>query len=593
MTKKLQTDALPAVGDAATLAYYNDNAAQVFESYEQVEGGVSAYFQSSFWPGARILDVGAGSGRDLRKLLELGYNAYGVEPSDGLRAEALARYPILRDRLLAGAVPAPLDFYPGTFDGVVCSAVLMHLPSNQLFDALVALRSLLKEHGRLLISIPAARPDVVDQRDDKGRLFAHLPVEQLKLLCARLGLECITEYHNDDAMGRAQTSWATLLFVKRSAVGKPLDRIEQVLRNDKKVATYKLALLRALCDVSEHDDRAVHWRNDGKVAIPMRKIAEQWLLYYWPLVASKQLIPQMQGEASGKHVLAFRPLLAQLIEQFSAVFASNDAFYAKNDSNDTNSAEFKSNDGVLLLSQFMLMWKRGRLPADLQALLNKVLNKIASTILQGPVKYADDGTMFGYDSGTKSVLVDAELWREFCLVGYWVRDSLLLRWAELVTRLSATLPYVTPGLVMDLLLQRPLVEREQRLAREIFVGLSDLRCVWSERLLRPRDLAMDHVLPFSVWLNNDLWNLQPTHTAVNGAKSDRVPSVPLLRKREAALVSNWRVALEAEPQLFRFEVERCLGGFHKQAWELQLFDYLRERAEQAVYSVRVGVWNGV
>jgi SAM-dependent methyltransferase len=593
MTTKKGKQALPAVGDAATIDYYNQHAAQVFDSYEQVEGGVSAYFQSSFWPGARILDVGAGSGRDLRKLLELGYNAYGVEPSDGLRAEALARYPMLRDRLLAGAVPAPLGFYPGTFDGVVCSAVLMHLPSNQLFDALVALREQLKDHGRLLISIPAARPDVIDQRDDKGRLFAHLPVEQLKLLCARLGLECITEYHNDDAMGRAGTSWATLLFVKRAAVGKPLDRIEQVLRKDKKVATYKLALLRALCDLSEHDDRAVSWRNDGKVAIPMRNIAEQWLLYYWPLVASKQLIPQMQGEASGKHVLAFRPLLTALIERFSAYFYSNESFSRENSSYDAFLVKNESNDTVLLLSQFMLAWKRGRLPTELQRLLAQVLTKIAATVRSGPVAYADDGTMFGYDSGSKSVLVDAELWREFCLVGYWVRDSLLLRWAELVTRLSPTLPYVTQGLVMDLLLQRPLVEREQRLAREIFAGRDDLRCVWSDRPIPAGKLAMDHVLPFSIWLNNDLWNLQPTHTAVNGAKSDRVPSVPLLRKREDALVSNWRVALDAEPALFTFEVERCLGAFRKHAWELQLFDYLRERAEQAVYSVRVGVWNGV
>jgi hypothetical protein len=80
---------------------------------------------------------------------------------------------------------------------------------------------------------------------------------------------------------------------------------------------------------------------------------------------------------------------------------------------------------------------------------------------------------------------------------------------------------------------------------------------------------------------------------INGAKSDRVPAVGLLRKREAALVSNWRVAFDAEPQLFRFEVERCLGRFEKHAWELQLFDYLRERSEQAAYSVRVGVWDGV
>ncbi|CAI8152024.1 MAG: Uncharacterised protein [Pseudidiomarina mangrovi] len=281
----------------------------------------------------------------------------------------------------------------------------------------------------------------------------------------------------------------------------------------------------------------------------------------------------MQGEASGKHVLAFRPLLRELISAASQ--------------------HYKLTSEPQLLSLFVLEWKRGRLPDAISALLRRTLSKIASTIVSGPVTYADDGTMFSYDKATRSVHVDAELWREFCLTGYWVRDSLLLRWAELVARLSVSLPHVSSGVVMDLLLQRPDVERQQRFAARIFIDLPNLRCVWSERNIPPGKLAMDHALPFSIWLNNDLWNLQPSHTAVNAAKSDGVPSTRLLRAREAALVSNWRIAHDAEPQLFRFEVERALGGFNKHAWELQLFEHLRGKAEMAVYAARVRVWDGV
>ncbi len=573
LIKNASGDAILPVGDQPTLDYYNANAEQVFQAYEQVSGGVSDYFQASFWPGARILDVGAGSGRDLRKLLELGFNAYGVEPSDGLRQRAVATYPMLRDRLLAGGLPEAIDFYPGSFDGIVCSAVLMHIPHSQLFDALITLRKLLKDHGRMLLSIPAARPDVVAQRDPKGRLFETLQAEQLKLLCARLGLDCITEYHNDDAMGRAETSWTTLLFVKRASLGQPLDRIESVLRNDKKVATYKLALLRALCDLADKDDRAVTWLPTGQVAVTLQKIAEQWLLYYWPLVANQQLIPQMQGEASGKHKLAFREPLTQLIVEARA---RHQCTYEPQ-----------------LLSLFMLEWKRGRLPESSKKLLSKTLSKIASTIVSGPVTYADDGTMFSYDKITRSVHVDAELWREFCLTGYWVRDSLLLRWAELVARFGATLNGVKIGHVMELLLQRPEIDREQYYPRKIFTAVEPLYCVWSDRPLTAKTLAMDHVLPFSIWLNNDLWNLQPSHCKVNGAKGDGVPSTRLLRSREQALVHNWRIAYNAEPHLFCFEVERALGGFNKRAWELQLFEHLRGKAEMAAYAARARVWDGV
>ena len=40
------------------------------------------------------------------------------------------------------------------YDGLLCSAVLMHLPEEELFDASFAIRRVLKEHGRLLLSIP-------------------------------------------------------------------------------------------------------------------------------------------------------------------------------------------------------------------------------------------------------------------------------------------------------------------------------------------------------------------------------------------------------------------------------------------------------
>jgi hypothetical protein len=345
------------------------------------------------------------------------------------------------------------------------------------------------------------------------------------------------------------------------------------LRNDKKVATYKLALLRALCDLADRDDRVVTWLPNATIAVPLVSIAEQWLLYYWPLVASPQLIPQMQGEAAGKQVLAFRPLLAELIA--------------------TAARHFQLHQQPQLLSLFMLEWKRGQLPKPINQLLGKTLTKIARTIVAGPVTYADDGTMFSYDKQSRSVLVDAELWREFCLTGYWVRDSLLLRWAELVERFSKSLPQVSSGVVMDLLLQRPEVEREQRVASRIFAERPQLRCVWSERPITRDKLAIDHALPFSLWRNNDLWNLQPSHSAVNAAKSDSVPSTRLLRAREGALVDNWRIAYHVEPQLFSFEVARALGSFYKNSWELQLFELLRGKAEMAAYAARAKVWDGV
>jgi 2-polyprenyl-3-methyl-5-hydroxy-6-metoxy-1,4-benzoquinol methylase len=47
--------------------------------------------------------------------------------------------------------------FGGGFDGIVCSAVLMHVPDHEMFDAALAIRALLKPRGRLLLSLPLSR----------------------------------------------------------------------------------------------------------------------------------------------------------------------------------------------------------------------------------------------------------------------------------------------------------------------------------------------------------------------------------------------------------------------------------------------------
>jgi very-short-patch-repair endonuclease len=56
------------------------------------------------------------------------------------------------------------------------------------------------------------------------------------------------------------------------------------------------------------------------------------------------------------------------------------------------------------------------------------------------------------------------------------------------------------------------------------------------------------VIPFSLWRNNDLWNLLPAHPAVNNAKRDLLPSQSLLRQRREAL-QNWLDYVRLRDQL--------------------------------------------
>ncbi len=60
-------------------------------------------------------------------------------------------------------------------------------------------------------------------------------------------------------------------------------------------------------------------------------------------------------------------------------------------------------------------------------------------------------------------------------------------------------------------------------------------CAWTGRTLDGR-FEVDHASPYSVWGNNDRWNLLPCLARVNRAKSDALPTRQLLVGRRVALV---------------------------------------------------------
>jgi hypothetical protein len=77
--------------DPKTIQYYDDHAEEVAGLYSRTDGGPAKYFKVAFPADSEILDIGAGSGRDLGTLIREKYEAYEVEPSCRLREFALGR----------------------------------------------------------------------------------------------------------------------------------------------------------------------------------------------------------------------------------------------------------------------------------------------------------------------------------------------------------------------------------------------------------------------------------------------------------------------------------------------------------------------
>ena len=212
--------------DALTDDFYRRYAEHLATRPESARSAMLPVAEDALPPGSRVLDVGAGAGRDVAGLLAAGLDAYGVEPSAAMRARALAQFPTLHGRLREGALPdlgRPFaDLVPSGFDGVVCSAVLMHVSGSDLPRALSALIGVLRRAADgnrpaagtvLLMSLPELHADALSEgRDLEGRRFTNHAPSRVAALLAPSGLALAGHQISDAVLAATGTRWHTLTW---------------------------------------------------------------------------------------------------------------------------------------------------------------------------------------------------------------------------------------------------------------------------------------------------------------------------------------------------------------------------------------------
>jgi SAM-dependent methyltransferase len=104
---------------------------------------------------ARILDIGAGSGKDAADFAALGHTVLAVEPTPVLLAGAIARHAHPAIAWLDDGLPdlAGVRARGETFDLIVLSAVWMHLDRAQRKRAMPNVAALLAEGGAVILSL--------------------------------------------------------------------------------------------------------------------------------------------------------------------------------------------------------------------------------------------------------------------------------------------------------------------------------------------------------------------------------------------------------------------------------------------------------
>ena len=203
--------------DSQTVNYYRENAAQIAKRYDEIVSSLSQHFENTFSPHSKLLDIGCGSGRDLSILHTLGHDCYGIDPTPEFVTLAQQAHPELLGRIAYGCLPALSPPFLGEFDGVLCSAVLMHITVEDLQSSANAIKNCLKIGGRLLYSVPTKRLDVVaEDRDANGRLFIPNQSQRLLAIFESIGFVELKTWANADSFGRDAVEWESVLLERKT-----------------------------------------------------------------------------------------------------------------------------------------------------------------------------------------------------------------------------------------------------------------------------------------------------------------------------------------------------------------------------------------
>lgn len=365
---------------------------------------------------------------------------------------------------------------------------------------------------------------------------------------------------------------------------KTLKNINCIIERDSKDTTYKFALLRATIDIVQEQSPYIRINND-RVEMPVGLLVLKWIEYYYPIIHLR--FPQKNGDQITARSLAFRK-----------IFESVTDYYA-------DKGGFAVFYGDLI---------NGRISEEIEPTVINLCKKIRETILKQPMQYigrsvySDFYKIFQPVPNSSSLKVrntekldssllisrfgqftiPAEYYEVFELMGSFITGthSILMNWAQFTVD-KCLHKSISFDQALATIVSAPLADRNIQLSAKIFQDISKkgpLKCVWSGATITT-DLNIDHMLPFSVWRNNELWNLLPAKAKVNNRKRDKIPSQELLIRQKDLIVSSWQSIREAEKSCFDKEIFVSLidsRTLNEKQWETAAFDSLVQKCRYLI-----------
>lgn len=188
-----------------TVRYYEQNTKALIKRYDEAEvEELHRLFKKYIANDDKILDVGFGSGRDLRFIKTLTPHLFGIDANQGF-VDHLLQDTFFTERVFCSILP---DFpkFKERFDVVVFTSVIMHLTLENIEKTFENLSPFLAPKARLILSYST------HERKEE-RHFEALDPRYMVKLQNQNGFTLMDEERNGDAFGR-DFSWVTQVFAK-------------------------------------------------------------------------------------------------------------------------------------------------------------------------------------------------------------------------------------------------------------------------------------------------------------------------------------------------------------------------------------------
>jgi SAM-dependent methyltransferase len=189
--------------DEATLAFYNREAADYVAAAPMGEPRWLDPFLDQVEPGAHVLELGCGGGKDAAQMIARGFSVDMTDGSTGMAQEA---------RKLTGQDVRVLRFEEldaaEAYDAVWAHASLHHQPLAGLGDVLARVYRAVRPGALFFANYKLGQGD---DRDSFGRLYSFAPREQLLDLYRQAGWQLDTvEDYRDGGLDKVMRDWIAI-----------------------------------------------------------------------------------------------------------------------------------------------------------------------------------------------------------------------------------------------------------------------------------------------------------------------------------------------------------------------------------------------